>query len=242
MKGFTFGGTHSDEMSLIVNAIRIPSVPTINNNYEDIAGKDGVWDYGVRYGTRPIEVDCTIVAQNAQDLKQKVRTLVGHFNPRKGSKSFICDDDPQIQYFARLDSSLPLQQLGAMGTFTIQLVCTDPFTYSITETQVSGAGTLFANHNGTHEALPVVTIDHDGGVGSVELTRSDAIVETMTFNSNAPSGTYTVDCKKRTVTLNGSGADKYLEGDFFAMPNGSNKLVTSGGITNIDVKFNDTYL
>lgn len=242
MKGFKFDGTHSDELFLITNGKKVPFLPSVKDNYENIAGKDGVWDYGVQYGTRSIEIDCTIIATSAQDLKDKVRNLVGHFNPRKGAKPLIFDDDPNIQYMARLEARLPLEQIGALGTFTLQLVCTDPFAYSINETVNSGVGTIWATHNGTYEARPILTITHGGGTATITNERSDGLTETMTFTSDAPSGTYIVDTKQETVKLGTDGADKYLQGDIFKLPSGSNKILTDGSISNVEVRFRDTWL
>ena len=52
-------------------------------------------------------------------------------NPRKGSQILIFDDEPDIMYYARISNQVPLDTLGAMGTFTLQLVCPDPFAYGI---------------------------------------------------------------------------------------------------------------
>lgn len=129
--GFTFGGVHSDSLGLIVNSKTIPASPPISNRLQEIGGVDGAWDYGVSYGPRELEIDVTILGDTPADTRRSVRKLVGTMNPRKGPQILIFDDEPDIMYYARISNQVPLDTLGAMGTFTLQLVCPDPFAYGI---------------------------------------------------------------------------------------------------------------
>lgn len=129
--GFTFGGVHSDSLGLIVNSKTIPASPPVTNRLQEIGGVDGAWDYGVSYGPRELEIDVTILGDTPADTRRSVRKLVGTMNPRKGSQILIFDDEPDIMYYARISNQVPLDTLGAMGTFTLQLVCPDPFAYGI---------------------------------------------------------------------------------------------------------------
>jgi predicted phage tail component-like protein len=239
MNGFTFDGRHSDEFSLIVNKKNVPITPPIENRLQEISGFDGAWDYGVSYAPRPIEIECTILADSKEDLKTKIRNLAGLLNPRKGAKPIIFDDDPSVQYFARLSNQIPLEQLGAMGTFTLQFTCPDPFTYSVQEQVRSGVTTLYATHNGTHIAQPILTVTHNGGVGSITV---DSTGERIDFLESSLAGTYVIDCKEMTITKSGAAAYNDVKGDFFGFINGSNVVRTTGGITNVEIRYRDTWL
>jgi len=138
MIGFKYDGTHSDTLSILMNSKNVPMIPPLRENFEPIPGKDGAWDFGVQYGSRPLGTTCTIIAASAADLKTKLRALVGFLNPRLGARPLIFDDEPDKLYYARITGQLPLDQIGAMGTFTLQFICSDPFLYSITPTTVSG--------------------------------------------------------------------------------------------------------
>ncbi len=242
MKGFTLNGVHSDALFVQMAGKNVPLLPPLKENFENIAGKDGAWDFGVEYDARPIEIDCVILADSTADLKVKLRSLIGYLNPRLGARALVFDDEPDKQYYARLTGQLPLEQIGAFGSFTLQLICPDPFTYSTIEKTVSGSTTLNLSNSGTYYAYPTLTITHGGGAGTLSLSRIDGVTQELTFSGSAPAGDYLVDCKEGTITKDGAGAYQHLSGEFFGFPGGSNTLTVSGGITNVDVKFRDTWL
>lgn len=209
---------------------------------ESIPGRDGAWDFGTQFDARPIEIDCVILADSKADLKQKVRDLAGLFNPRLGSRALIFDDEPDKLYFARLTGQLPIEQIGSFGSFTLQLICVDPFVYSSGETTSSGTSPLTVTQNGTHVATPVLTITKNSGAGTLTVTHSDGTFETLTFTPSAPSGVYVVNCKEFTITKDGAGAYKFVTGDFVTLHQGNNLITTTGSVTNIQVTFRNTWL
>lgn len=241
-KGFTYGGVHSDAFSLLVNKKNVPLTPPIENRLQEISGYDGAWDYGISYQPREIEIECTLLADSLEDLKSKVRKLAGLLNPRKGSRPLIFDDDPTVQYFARLSNQIPLEQIGMLGTFTLQFVCPDPFTYAVDLRSGSFASDLRTVHNGTYLAKPKFTITHGGGIGILSNTRPDGIVEQIEFTEDSPAGTYVIDCKEMTITVDGEAGYNFVQGDFISMPEGENYFNNSGGIERTVIEFRDTWL
>jgi predicted phage tail component-like protein len=240
--GFTYGGVHSDAFSLLVNKKDIPITPPIESRLQEISGFDGAWDYGVSYAPKPIEIECTILADSKEDLKSKVRRLAGTLNPRKGGKPLIFDDEPDVQYFARLSNQIPLEQLGSLGTFTLQFICPDPFTYAVNVRSGSFATVMNVTHNGTHIARPILTVTHGGGSATITNTRPDGIIETIAFKDDSPSGTYVIDCKEFTITKDGAAAYNFVKGDFISLHEGQNQLANSGAISSTSIEFRDTWL
>lgn len=242
MNGFTFDGKHSSEFLLLVNKKNIPLTPPIENRLQEISGFDGAWDYGVSYSPRPIEIDCTILAETKEELKTNLRKLAGLLNPRRGAKPLIFDDDPNVQYFARLSNQIPLEQFGALGTFTLQFTCPDPFTYAVNLRVGNFANDITIKHNGTWIARPKLTVTHNGGEGSITNTRPDGIIEALYFTSDSPSGIYEIDCKEFTISKDGEPAYNYVNGDFISMPEGTNVLKNLGNIASTKIEFRDTWL
>lgn len=242
MNGFTFDGIHSSEFSIIVNKKNVPLTPPIENRLQEISGFDGAWDYGISYSPREIEIECTVLAHSKEDLKQKMRKLAALLNPRKGAKPLIFDDDPDVFYYARLSNQIPLEQLGAFGTFTLQFVCPDPFTYATELRTGTFTGTMNIEHRGLHISQPILTVIHGGGSGKITNTRPDGIVETLTFKDDSPSGIYVIDCKEKTITLDGEAAYHFVDGDFISLPSGVNRLTNSGNINQTKIEFRDTWL
>lgn len=242
MNGFTFDGKHSSEFALIVNKKDVPLTPPIENRLQIISGFDGAWDYGVSFQPREISVDCTILAKDKDDLKVKLRNLAGLLNPRKGARPLIFDDDKNVQYFARLANQIPIEQLGSFGTFTLQFVCPDPFTYSVNKKTGTFANTIMANHEGTWVAKPVLTVTHNGGQGKITNTRPDGIIETIEFTEDSPEGVYVIDCKEYTITVDGEPAYDYVTGDFFNLLSGSNQLKNEGNVSKTTIEYYNTWL
>ena len=242
LSGFIYDGQHSRDYSIVVNKKNIPLTPPIKNRLQEISGFDGAWDYGVSFEPRPIEVECTILAGSKSDLKNKMRKLASLLNPRKGARPLIFDDDPDVMYFARLSNQIPLEQLGAMGTFTLQFICPDPFTYAVNERIGNFVNDISITHNGTWVARPVLTVTHKGGDGEIKNKRPDNVIETLKFKENSPAGEYVINCKDYTITKAGEPAYDYVEGDFISLVEGTNMLTNLGNIERTRIVFRDTWL
>lgn len=240
--GVTIGGVHSDAFGLIINKKTIPLTPPVENRLQESGGYDGAWDYGVTYGAKPIDLECTILADSASDLKSKTRKMAGVLNPRKGVRPIVFDDEPDVQYFGRISNQIPLDQLGAMGTFTLQLTCPDPFTYSVELHSVTVSSESIVNHIGSHEAAPTLTVTHGGGAGTISNSRPDGQIDEMVFQEAAEAGTYVIDCKHKTITQNGNPAYNFVKGRFFDLPDGDNTFNISGGVTSVKIEYHDTWL
>lgn len=235
--GFNFGGTHSDIWSLRVIEKRVPLTPPMEDQYQKIAGRDGVWDFGTSFDSRTIEIDVASLADSKTDLQTKLRNLVGVFNPRAGAKELIFDDVPDKLYYARLTGQLPIDRLVYFGMFTIQLICTDPFGYSTIERTASGA-LVNVTHNGTHVARPVLTVTATGA-GTITNTHPSGTVETIEITG---AGTFVVDCKEFTAKQGTSAAYSSVIGDFLTLEPGTNVINVTGGVSNVQVVFRDTWL
>ena len=242
MSGFTFGGVHSDAFDLLVNKKSVPLTPEIKNRLQEIAGFDGAWDFGTSFGTKEIEIECTIMENSTDSLKSIVRQLAGFFNPQFGSRELIFDDDPKVMYRAKLSNQIPLEQIGMLGTFTLQFTCSDPFTYSVDERteDVSNGGLVI--HNGAHIAHPTFTVTKGEGEATLKITHADNTVEVAQFTPSSPSGTYTIDSKEKTITREGRGAYDDVLGDFPSLFAAENQIEVSGAIESVQVKFRDTWL
>lgn len=240
--GFSFGGVHSNVFGLIMNKKNIPLTPPIDNRLQEISGHDGSWDYGFTYGNKVIEIDVTMFADTGVGLKAKARQLAGWLNPRNGIQSLVFDDDPDVQYFGRITNQIPLDQLGALGTFTLQFTCPDPFTYGIEERKAQFVNDLRTTHNGTIDSLPKITVTHNGGNGSITNTQPDGYVQELVFKSNSPAGVYVLDSKESTTTFNGGRGYDYVSGNYLSLPSGENFFRVSGNISKVELSFRDTWL
>lgn len=241
--GFKFGTTRSETLGLILRDKTVPFMPPIDDQSEQIAGKDGAWDFGVRFGAKQITTDVSIYANSRTALNDNLRELANVFNPRKGPQELIFDDEPDKLYYARLSDKFEPDKIGIYGEFELLFICHDPFTYAATETVQNGATQTTVDHLGSHITKPILTVTHSGGAATITNARADGITERITFKSSSPAGTYVIDNKEFTITINGAGAYQHFdETTFFSLPKGSNLLSWGANITNVEARFRHTWL
>ena len=183
-------------------------------------------------------MDVTITDENKIGLRANLRNFIKEINPLKGDFKLIFDDDPDIMYFASLSGQLPIDQIGSYGTFTLSLKCTNPFAYSKELHTVSGATPLTIDHEGTHEATPIITVVATG-VGTIINTRNDGTKQELRITE---AGTYTIDCYEYTISEGTETAYSKVSGDFFAFDNGVNTISSTGAVQSLTIQYRDTWL
>lgn len=245
--GFKIGGVTSSSLSLIMIDKDIPAMPEIEEQAEEMPGIDGGYDFGVRYKPKIIEVKVRILNSPTKSAyNDAVRRLTAVLNPRLGSQELIFDDDPSVLYYARISETFNPKRMALISEeFTLTFICYDPFTYATTEKTVNLTGSsVVINHLGAHVSRPTLTINKTAGVGTVKIVYSDSSTETISFNSSSPAGTYIINGKEKTSLLsNGSGAYKYIDNEiYFEMQPGNNTISKTGSITDVAIKYRDTWL
>ncbi|HDR7892761.1 TPA: phage tail family protein [Bacillus toyonensis] len=246
-EGFTIGGVSNSSLSLIVLDKEVPFMPPISNQDDDTPGMDGAHDFGVKYDPKIIPVKVQVLgAESKADYNKKLRNLATKLNPRIGAKPLIFADEPDKQYFARLSETFDPSRMGLISrVFTLSFICHDPFTYAVTEKEVSfTSGSKMIVHEGGHVAKPILYITKGAGAAALKLTRPDSTTQIIKFTADAPGGVYVLDCKAETALQGTEGAYKYLEEEqYFGMYNGANVInIESGSVSSVRVVYRDTWL
>lgn len=244
--GFTIGGEHSSSLNLIVIEKDVPMMPEIKNNYEEMDGVDGAYDFGMQFLPKPISVTVRILQTISKaEYHRTLRRIASVLNPRLKDRILCFDDEPDKIYFARLSETFNPRRLATISDeFTLNFTCYDPFTYSKDEKQYSGSTQVTVTNDGSHVARPILRITKGAGAGTIRNTRSDDTSEEIRFRADSPAGIYVIDSKEQTSLIDGSGAYPYLDEEtYFSFYEGSNLVKTiSGSITNIEVRYRDTWL
>lgn len=240
--GFQFNGRHSDDFNLTINNKDIPLMPPVSNRNQNISGQDGAWDYGASFGAKPIPVDCTIEGEDLTDVRKIARRMSGWLNPKNGAQQLIFDDEPDILYFARLESEITLDQIVYYAEFTLNFICYDPYAYGTEIKRGSFSNSFTVDHSGEYIAMPLLKINHTGGAGAVTATKPDGTQQALVFTDDSPSGQYIIDGKKKTKTVDGEPAYDFVEGHYLFLPKGQNQLANTGNVTRTEIEFRDTYL
>jgi len=125
--GFTFDNVHSDDLSLIVEGA-VPVMAPTRDATKTIPGRHGQIDFKPEFDSRRIDLQCTVLCDTHQELIRAVHRFTETFNPLKGAKKLIFDDEPSRWYFARYSGDInSFERMARWGTFRLPLVCHDPF-------------------------------------------------------------------------------------------------------------------
>lgn len=244
--GFKIGGVSSSSLNLIMLDHDVPATPEIEDLSEDMEGIDGSYDFGVRYKEKNIEIKVRLLnSSTKKGYNDAVRKIASVLNPRLGAQPLIFDEDPDVQYFARISATFNPVRLALISQeFTLQFVCNDPFTYSVEEKNVTMSGSsVTINHLGSHVARPTLTVTKDAGSGTIKIVYPDSTTETLTFKSTSPAGTYTINGKEKISLVGSSGAYKHIDDEvYFEMQPGNNVISKTGSITGVAIKYRDTWL
>jgi predicted phage tail component-like protein len=133
--GIIFDGTTSKSKKIHMRIKTWQSVPALRNNYVEIPGKTGVYDFGSTSAERVIEAQCSVFPQKDSAALTKILDEMAEWlNPDKGVKQLVFSDMPDRYYMARLSDAVNVERLiRSAGTFTLKFVCPDPHAYAVTD-------------------------------------------------------------------------------------------------------------
>lgn len=138
--GFTFDGQHSSAYGIYLLRSSISGMPQTADQYKEIPGRHGVFDFGFRFEGRKIELECFVLAQNEADLRKKVREIAAWLDPNKGERPLVLDTEPDKFYNVRVSGSLDVEIVAGQGRMTIPFLASEPFAYSTAERRRPIAG------------------------------------------------------------------------------------------------------
>jgi len=267
--GFTYRGIHCSTYGLKVTKIEDPLMPPTREKTEEIAGRDGEWDFGADFGPRPVTYTVDIMEQTRADLKANIRNIAAWLNPKDGAGSLINDDEPDKHYLARFAGKIPLDQLiNAFNEFSITFIAyEDPMAIGedLVWEDIVDTGVVVVNNPGTCATKPIITITAlNGGMpGDVGVTGgydplsqiNDTLTnpvltiagETITYAGViAPGASLVIDCDKMHASKGGVNADGDIVGEFPALGPGDNNITmtddTSTGGGMVKLEYNGRWL
>src|SRR5690242_9300673 len=116
---------------LLIDKVKFPPLPDSENTVINLPKKSGAIFIDKRYGTRKIEIDLAIVAEERDGVMYKGDSLAS-FLDYEEPQPIIFRDMPDREYYAILEGSVDLEKVERFGKGTITLVCYDPHGYGLT--------------------------------------------------------------------------------------------------------------
>lgn len=155
MSGFIFNGVNSDTFGIIVLEKKRPVLPEINDSYLQIPGRHGSYLFPKELGDRIIEIDCALPKKSLEELRSTIRDIAAWlYTTERKPLSFM--DETDKYYMAKLDGTIDMDQILAIGQFTLRFRC-EPLAYGGEITANFTNDTVTVNNPGSFEALPSFT-------------------------------------------------------------------------------------
>ena len=129
--------------------------------YGEVGVRDGSYMKSKRFPARVLTVGYQIVANSTAEFNSAFQKLNDYLNVEDAQIIFADETDKYLTGTPNGYEEIPAGQLSIKSEF--EIVCADPFKYSITEYEVSptldDGATFVVDYNGTYPAYPVLQTD-----------------------------------------------------------------------------------
>ena len=239
---FTFNGISSDSFGIIVRDIKRPLLPGQNDNYLQIPGRHGSYLFNRELNDRIIEIDCVLADDTMESLRNKLRQIaVWLYVDERKPLSFA--DELDKYYLAKLDGVIDVEQIIAIGQFTLRFRC-EPFAYGEDVNGFFEGDTVVVNNPGTFEAQPIFKATFTASTSEWKVNLDTNYIRIV--NDFQSGDVLVVNTETGAITINGGKALNKLDwqnSEFFAIPPGENTLaITPTGMCTAMITFKPRWL
>lgn len=234
MMGFTFRGKHTREFEgLVVKTVNNPLLPSKRINRVNVMGYDGEYIFENGYNNKLHEFRCMMAKGTIKERRIRARDIASWLS---GTGDLILDYENDKTYkVVKTVSDVSLTVEQVVDEFSI-IFEVEPFQYgSFQNISVDNATSVVITNNGNAEADTLISVT---GTGNVTITCG-----TKTSALNGMTEKLNLDSKRMLVyTDDLTNAISKHYGDFIKLAAGNNTLKITGSISNLSVKFYDTYI
>jgi len=232
--GFTFNGKHTSEFSgLVVKTLNNPLLPTKRAKRVNVMGRDGEYLFEEGYTNKILEFRCSLAKGTIKERRQRVREIASWLS---ASGDLVLDYESDKTYkVVKTVSDVALAVEQAWDEFSI-IFETEPFQYGGLKTlSFDNPTSVVINNAGTYEADTIISVT---GTGNVIITSG-----TQSFTLTGMTEKLNVESKRMIVYTDGmtNGISKH-SGGFIRLSYGNNTIAVTGSVSNMIVRFNDTYI
>ena len=235
--GFYFNGKHSNDMGLVIKTESNPLFPKKRIEMETVMGKDGAYTFEGSYNNKTLKFRCVFLESDMITRRLLARNL-SEWLSSKGD--LILDYEPDKKYIVtQTVNDIDLILENVYDTFSIAFEVM-PQQYSVNNQSISldnPTSQIGIFYSGNYKALPLLEVT---GTGNISITTNG-----KTFTYTGLTGTIYIDCNHCLVYSGNNPKINKLanfSGDFIQLIKGLNAIDLTGTITNIKIKFNNTYI
>lgn len=232
--GFTFRGKHSNEFTgLVVKTINNPLSPAKRVQRVNVMGYDGEYLFESGYNNKLLEFKCSLSKGTINARRQRARDIAEWLSVT-GDLVLDYESDKTYKVVKTVsDISLAIEQ--AWDEFSI-IFETEPLQYGGLKTlSFNNPTSIVVNNQGTYEAETIISIT---GTGSVTVTSGE-----YSFTLTGMTGKLNIDSKRMIIYTDTiiNGISKH-SGNFIKLKPGNNTITVNGSVSDMTVKFHDTYI
>jgi predicted phage tail component-like protein len=266
--GFSFNGVHTSSLGVGMRSINRQILPSTQDKYLEIPGRDGSYLFPGANNDRAIEVELNITTNNLTQRQQVARQVAAWLRTKTRAE-LIFDDEPDVKYMAKLANQLDLEPLAFAGKTKVMFRCLPFALYQVSTGEdvildsylpldswvtlnpgedftisITGDTTFDIDYMGTQE---VGLGSHDGSkfdiiiIGSFTTLSLGLNGKTINYTASLAGQTLTIDNVNATVKIGVENKLAYCTGDigeFLKMIPGNNTAIISGTGLNCTVLFN----
>lgn len=204
MKGITFNGRHSSQISGITDVTRygFPLLPDMENKTVKMTGMDGEIDGGKTSSSRPFEVEFLIDGDSIEDYFLKTLEIEKWLNTND-AKQFIFDVLPDRYLMARVTKGINPDRVASYSKAVVEFTAFSPYFESIYEnTKTIVLGTKYT-YTGSKETPLDFTITATAASSTFRLTHSESGKFILINKAIAIGDVIHINTGDRIVTVNG---------------------------------------
>jgi predicted phage tail component-like protein len=234
MMGFTFRGIHTSEYKgLVIKTINNPLSSAKRIQRVNVMGRDGEYVFESGYNNKILEFRCSLANGTIIERRQRARKIASWLS---SAGDLVLDYENDKTYkVVKTASDISLAVEQAWDEFNITFE-TEPFQYGGLKTlSFDNPSTVVVNNAGTYEAETIISIT---GTGNVTVSSS-----AYSFTLTGMTGKLNLDSKRIIVYTDAkvNGISKH-SGNFIKLKPGNNTITVTGSVSNMTVKFHDTYI
>ncbi len=234
MMGFTFRGRHTREfVGLVVKTVNNPLLPSKRINRVNVMGRDGEYIFENGYNNKELEFKCMMAKGTIKERRIRAREIASWLS---GTGDLVLDYEEDKTYkVVKTVSDVSLTVEQVVDEFSI-IFEVEPFQFGSFQTfSVDNPTSVVITNNGNVEADTLISVT---GTGDVTITCG-----TQSFTLKGMTEKLNLDSKRMLVYTDVLvNAISKHDGDFIKLAHGNNTINVTGTISNITIKFYDTYI
>lgn len=165
-----------------VNSMSFAMLPNLTAKSVKVNGRMGEYDFGTEVGTKKLTFNIQIIAPQANQVITYARKL-GEFLFYEELQPLILDDEPDVQYMARISGETEISEIFNIGSGKLEFIVPSGYGESIfektaqwTASEVGSNNILQVTNDGNTDTHPIVELKMKQDATNVAIVNNNSYV------------------------------------------------------------------